>query len=60
MRRMAEFESGVTPIRVDHHDRTIRGDVYIPEKSSFPLVIFSHGYHGYNPFCLAETVQLGT
>ena len=56
---MAEFESGVTPIRVDHHDRTIRGDVYIPEESNFPLVIFSHCCHGYNPFFLRKNRAIG-
>ena len=43
----AEFESGRTAIQVEHHGRTVHGDVFIPEEDSFPLVIFSHGYNGY-------------
>ena len=42
-----EIESGITSIRVEHHDRTVCGDAFIPEADSFPLVIFSHGYNGY-------------
>ena len=42
-----ELQSGVTAIQVEHHGRTVYGDAYIPEGSSFPLVIFSHGYNGY-------------
>lgn len=44
--KKAELGSGRTAIRVDHHERTVYGDVYIPEAESFPLVIFSHGYNG--------------
>ena len=44
---MVELGSGTTAIQVDHHDRTVYGDAYIPETESFPLVIFSHGYNGY-------------
>ena len=44
---MVELESGITAIHVDHHERTVYGDAYIPETESFPLVIFSHGYNGY-------------
>ena len=44
---MVEIETGITSIRVEHHNRTIHGDAYIPETDSFPLVIFSHGYNGY-------------
>ena len=42
-----ELESGRTVIQVEHHERTIHGDVFIPEEESFPLIIFSHGYNGY-------------
>lgn len=44
---MVEIESGGVPIRVEHHERTVYGDAYIPDADSFPLVIFSHGYNGY-------------
>ena len=44
---MVELESGTTAIHVDHHERTVYGDAYIPGTESFPLVIFSHGYNGY-------------
>ena len=43
----AELAPGKTAIHVDHHGRTVYGDAYIPEAESFPLVIFSHGYNGY-------------
>ena len=42
-----EFRTGVTTILVEHHDRTVNGDVYIPKAESFPIVIFSHGYNGF-------------
>ena len=42
-----ELEPGITAIHVDHHERTVYGDAYIPKTESFPLVIFSHGYNGY-------------
>lgn len=42
-----ELEPGRTIIQVEHHERTVTGDVFIPEEESFPLVIFSHGYNGY-------------
>lgn len=42
-----ELESGRTVIQVEHHGRTVHGDIFIPDKESFPLVIFSHGYNGY-------------
>ena len=42
-----EFRDGITTILVEHHGRTVNGDVYIPKAESFPLVIFSHGYNGY-------------
>lgn len=45
--KKVELESGRTTIQVEHHDRTVNGDVFIPEEESFPLVIFSHGYNGY-------------
>ena len=44
---MVELESGITAIQVEHHERTVYGDAYIPETENFPLVIFSHGYNGY-------------
>lgn len=42
-----EFRDGITTIAVEHHGRTVNGDVYIPKEESFPIVIFSHGYNGY-------------
>ncbi len=42
-----KLEPGRTVIQVEHHGRTVTGDVFIPEEESFPLVIFSHGYNGY-------------
>ena len=42
-----ELEAGKSAIQVEHHDRTVHGDAFIPEAESFPLVIFSHGYNGY-------------
>lgn len=42
-----EFDPGRTAIQVEHHGRTVHGDIFIPEDESFPLVIFSHGYNGY-------------
>ena len=42
-----ELETGRSAIQVEHHGRTVHGDVFIPEAESFPLVIFSHGYNGY-------------
>lgn len=41
-----ELKSGRTVIQVEHHGRTVDGDVFIPKEESFPLVIFSHGYNG--------------
>ena len=41
-----ELKLGRTVIQVEHHERTVNGDVFIPEEESFPLVIFSHGYNG--------------
>ena len=42
-----ELEAGITPIEVEHHERTVYGDAYIPEEEKFPVVIFSHGYNGF-------------
>lgn len=42
-----ELKPGRTAIQVEHHGRTVSGDIFIPEEESFPLVIFSHGYNGY-------------
>ena len=42
-----ELEAGKTAIYIDHHERTVSGDAYIPETKSFPIVILSHGYNGY-------------
>ena len=42
-----KLETGRSAIKVEHHGRTVHGDVFIPEEESFPLVIFSHGYNGY-------------
>lgn len=42
-----KLESGRTAIHIDHHQRTVYADAYIPDAESFPLVIFSHGYNGY-------------
>lgn len=41
------LEAGTTPIAVEHHERTVYGDAYIPEAKRFPIVIFSHGFNGY-------------
>ncbi len=42
-----KLDAGTTPITVEHHGRTVYGDAYIPEAESFPIVIFSHGFNGY-------------
>ena len=42
-----KLEAGTTAIHVDCNGRTVYGDAYIPEAERFPLVIFSHGYNGY-------------
>ncbi len=42
-----KLEAGTTPITVEHHERTIYGDAYIPEAERFPVVIMSHGFNGY-------------
>ncbi len=42
-----EYKSGVSEFSVEHHGRTVNGDVYIPDTEFFSsLVIFSHGYNG--------------
>lgn len=35
-------------ISINHHDRTVSFSYYLPEeKGKYPVVIFSHGYNGY-------------
>lgn len=41
------FSSGITPVSIEHDNRTNVGDVYIPERETFPVVVFSHGFNGY-------------
>lgn len=43
----SELVKGVNAVEVEHHERTVYADVYIPDADEFPLVIFSHGYNGY-------------
>lgn len=43
-----ELDTGGVSIQVDHHNRTIHGEAYLPDNvDSFPIVVFSHGYNGY-------------
>lgn len=42
-----KLQAGITPITVEHHERTVYGDAYIPTAESFPIVLFSHGFNGY-------------
>ena len=45
---MIELDTGGVSIQVDHHDRTVHGEAYLPDNvDSFPIVVFSHGYNGY-------------
>lgn len=34
-------------MQIDHHGRTVYGDVYLPREKRFPVVIISHGFNGY-------------
>ncbi|MDE6411502.1 MAG: alpha/beta hydrolase [Clostridia bacterium] len=38
---------GVETVEITHHGRTVSAEVYRPDASYFPIVIFSHGYNGY-------------
>ena len=41
-----ELEAGVSQIEITHHERTVDGSAYIPDRARFPIVILSHGYGG--------------
>ena len=41
-----EPDPGVETVEITHHGRTVEADVYRPDASRFPIVIFSHGYNG--------------
>ncbi|MDE7158866.1 MAG: alpha/beta fold hydrolase [Clostridiales bacterium] len=38
---------GVEEITITHHNRTVYAEIFRPDASYFPVVIFSHGYNGY-------------
>ena len=40
-------DPGVEEVEITHHDRTVSAEVFRPDASKFPVVIFSHGYNGY-------------
>lgn len=40
-------EPGTEVVEITHHGRTISAEVFRPDESLFPVVIFSHGYNGY-------------
>lgn len=40
-------EAGVEEIEIAHHGRTVYAELFKPDVSRFPIVIFSHGYNGY-------------
>ena len=41
-----EPDPGVETVEITHHNRTVEADVYRPDASRFPIVVFSHGYNG--------------
>lgn len=45
--KTVKLETGTSAIAVEHHGRTVYGEALIPAAESFPVVIFSHGFNGY-------------
>ncbi len=41
------FKEGVHSISIEHHGRIMGATTYFPACSRFPIVIFSHGFNGY-------------
>ena len=44
---LPEPDPGVEQVEITHHDRTVSAEVFRPDASKFPVVVFSHGYNGY-------------